>query len=107
MAVAESALEVGNLISGTFKAGTAGRSFESRNPANSDDVIGVFPQSDAADVDAAVTAARDAFDAWRRTPWPSRAAIILRASELLEERKGSAGAAHDSRDGQGAHRGAR
>ena len=28
-----------------------------------------------------------AFDGWRRTPWPSRAAIILRASELLEDRK--------------------
>ena len=89
MAVAETALEVGNLISGTFKPATAGRTFESRNPANSDDVIGVFPQSGAADVDAAVAAARDAFDAWRRTPWPSRAAIILRASELLEERKES------------------
>ena len=87
MAVAESALEVGNLISGAFKPSRTGRSFESRNPANSDDVVGVFPRSDAADVDAAVAAAREAFDGWRRTPWPSRAAIILRASELLEERK--------------------
>ena len=41
----------------------------------------------AADVDAAVAVARSAFDGWRRTPWPGRAAIILRASELLEERK--------------------
>ena len=53
------------------------------------DVVGVFSRSDAADVEAAVAAARTAFDGWRRTPWPSRAAIILRASELLEERKES------------------
>ena len=46
-----------------------------------------FPRSDAADVDAAVAVARAAFDGWRRTPWPARAAIILRAAELLEERK--------------------
>ena len=39
MAVAETALAVGNLISGAFKPASGGRSFESRNPANNDDVI--------------------------------------------------------------------
>jgi len=81
------ALEVGNLIGGTFRPAGDGRTFESRSPAHKDDVIGVFPRSGAADVGAAVAVARSAFDGWRRTPWPSRAAIILRASELLEERK--------------------
>ena len=87
MTAVGSALDVGNLINGTFRPAGSGRTFESRNPANSDDVVGVFPRSDAADVDAAVDAARAAFDGWRHTPWPSRAAIILRASELLEDRK--------------------
>ena len=87
MTAVDTALEVGNLISGAFRPSRSGRTFESRNPADSGEVVGVFPRSDAADVDAAVAAGRDAFDAWRRTPWPSRAAIILRASELLEDRK--------------------
>jgi aldehyde dehydrogenase (NAD+) len=82
MTMVESALTAGNLVNGAFRPAGAGRTFESRNPANSDDVVGVFPRSDASDVDAAVDAARTAFDGWRRTPWPSRAAIILRASEL-------------------------
>jgi alpha-ketoglutaric semialdehyde dehydrogenase len=80
-------VETGNLIGGDYCAGAAGRTFESRNPAHKDDVVGVFPRSDARDVDAAVKVARSAFDGWRRTPWPARAAIILRAAELLEERK--------------------
>src|ERR1039457_6042333 len=87
MTMVESALTAGNLINGTFRPAGSGRTFESRNPANSDDVVGVFPRSDAADGDAGGGAARAAFDGWRRTPWPSRAAIILRASELLEDRK--------------------
>jgi alpha-ketoglutaric semialdehyde dehydrogenase len=80
-------VEAGNLIGGAYRAAAAGRIFESRNPAHKADVVGVFPRSDAADVDAAVAAARRAFDSWHRTPWPSRAAIILRAAELMEERK--------------------
>ncbi len=87
MTVVEAAVETGNLIGGTYRPAGSGRTFESRNPAHRDDVVGVFPRSDATDVDAAVTAAKLAFDDWRRTPWPSRAAIILRASELLEQRK--------------------
>jgi acyl-CoA reductase-like NAD-dependent aldehyde dehydrogenase len=87
MTAVQEALEVGNLIGGTFRPAGDGRTFESRSPAHKEDVIGVFPRSGSADVDAAVAVARSAFDSWRRTPWPSRAAIILRASELLEERK--------------------
>jgi aldehyde dehydrogenase (NAD+) len=81
------AVEAGNLIGGAFRPSEGGRTFESRSPAHKGDVVGVFPRSTAADVDAAVAVARSAFDGWRRTPWPGRAAIILRASELLEERK--------------------
>ena len=81
------AVDFGNLIGGAFRPSEAGRTFESRSPAHKGDVVGVFPRSTAADVDAAVAVAKAAFDGWRRTPWPGRAAIILRASELLEERK--------------------
>jgi acyl-CoA reductase-like NAD-dependent aldehyde dehydrogenase len=87
MTAVSEAVEAGNLIGGVFRPSEGGRTFESRSPAHKGDVVGVFPRSSAADVDAAVAVARSAFDGWRRTPWPGRAAIILRASELLEERK--------------------
>jgi acyl-CoA reductase-like NAD-dependent aldehyde dehydrogenase len=87
MTVVSEAVETGNLIGGAYRPSASGRTFESRNPAHRDDVVGVFPRSDATDVDAAVAAARAAFDDWRRTPAPARAAIILRAAELLAERK--------------------
>ncbi|MDB5113335.1 MAG: hypothetical protein JWL78_405, partial [Chloroflexi bacterium] len=49
----------GNHIGGgSVEAG--GAVFESLNPARRDEVIGVFPRSGAAEVDAAVAAARAA-----------------------------------------------
>ena len=65
----------------------SGETFESLNPARRDEVIGVFPRSGAAEVDAAVTAARAAVTSWKTTPWPARGEVILRAGLLLEERK--------------------
>jgi acyl-CoA reductase-like NAD-dependent aldehyde dehydrogenase len=87
MSVVAEAVETGNLIGGSYRPAVSGRTFESRNPARTADVVGIFPRSDAADVDAAVSVAGAAFESWRRTPPPARAAIILRAAELLEDRK--------------------
>jgi acyl-CoA reductase-like NAD-dependent aldehyde dehydrogenase len=87
VSVVAEAVETGNLIGGSYRPAVSGRTFESRNPARSAEVVGIFPRSDAADVDAAVAVARTSFESWRRTPPPARAAIILRAAELLEERK--------------------
>ena len=86
MTVAAS-VETGNHIAGASVPARDGRTFVSRNPAHQADVVGVFARSAAADVDAAVAAARDAFPAWRRTPWPRRGDVILRAAEVMEARK--------------------
>jgi len=76
-----------NFIRGTWVAPALGRYLENRNPANVDDVLGVFPDSDASDVDRAVAAAAAAYPAWSRTPAPRRAEILFRAGQLLTERK--------------------
>ena len=83
----ERGVEAANLIGGERRPAASGRTFESRNPARHAEVVGTFPQSSAADVDAAVAAAQRALPGWRATPWPRRGEIILAASELLEERK--------------------
>ena len=62
-----------NYISGAWTPSVSGRTFENRNPADNDEVIGLFQDSAVADVDAAVEAAAKAFPAWRLTPAPKRA----------------------------------
>jgi aldehyde dehydrogenase (NAD+) len=84
---AEQGVKSGNLIGGERQDAASGRTFESRNPARHSEVIGVFPESSAADVDAAVAAAQRALSGWRSTPWPRRGEIILAAATLMEQRK--------------------
>jgi alpha-ketoglutaric semialdehyde dehydrogenase len=72
-----------NYIGGQWVASTSGEWFENRNPADTRDLVGRFPLSTREDVDAAVEAARGAFDRWRRTPAPRRAEILFRLGEIL------------------------
>ncbi len=81
------AAESGNLIGGERRGAASGRTFESRNPARHAEVVGVFAQSSAADVDAAVAAAQRALPGWRSTPWPRRGEVILAAATIMEQRK--------------------
>ena len=76
-----------NWIGGESRPSHSGELFENRNPADRDDVIGLFPQSTTGDADAAVAAAAAAFDSWRLVPAPRRAEILLRAAQLITERK--------------------
>ena len=76
-----------NLIGGKWTAARSGKTFENRNPARPSDLIGTFPDSSAEDVEDAVAAASKAFASWRLVPAPRRAEIILRAAEILREKK--------------------
>lgn len=46
-------------------------------------VLGVLRNSTTADAEAAIAAAREAAPAWRALPYDERAAVLLRAAELL------------------------
>ncbi|MDX6694894.1 MAG: alpha-ketoglutaric semialdehyde dehydrogenase [Blastocatellia bacterium] len=72
-----------NYIGGRWQPSASGEYFENFNPADTRDVVGRFPVSTKEDVDAAVAAARGAFDRWRRTPAPRRAEILFRLGEIL------------------------
>ncbi len=76
-----------NFINGEWVDSSSGLSFEDRNPANTRELVGLFPRSTAEDVDAAVRAAAEAFEPWRLTPAPRRAEILYRAAETLVSRK--------------------
>src|SRR5438128_1447567 len=77
----------GNYIGGRWVPAASGRTFENRNPANTDELIGRFADSDPEDVERAVSAAREAFPRWRDTPAPKRGEILYRAAEILVRRK--------------------
>jgi len=76
-----------NYIGGSWLTAQSGKTFENRNPANRNDLIGVFPASGPAEVDAAVGAARRAFAGWRLVPAPKRGEILYRVGELLRKNK--------------------
>ena len=79
--------EYGNFINGEWVKSATGHTFENRNPANRDDLVGTFQESNADDVKAAVEAADKAFKSWRLVPAPRRAEIIYRAGEILRRDK--------------------
>ena len=87
MATAAVARVFKNFINGEWVGAKSGKTLENRNPANTDEIIGEFPLSGPEDVDAAVSAARNAYKSWRLTPAPKRAEILFRVAELLVKRK--------------------
>jgi aldehyde dehydrogenase (NAD+) len=76
-----------NYVGGKWRSARSGKEFENRNPANRNDLIGMFPASGAADVDDAVAAAKKAFAAWRLVPAPKRGEILYRVGDLLKRYK--------------------
>src|SRR6201997_2311650 len=76
-----------NFINGEWVEASGGKAYENRNPANSDELVGMFVSSTSEDVDAAVDAARQAYKSWRLVPAPKRAEILFRAAELLVQRQ--------------------
>jgi len=69
-----------NFIGGQWVAPLTGEYFANRNPANQDDLIGQFPASGIADVEAAVASARRGFERWKRTPAPARGDVLRRVA---------------------------
>lgn len=76
-----------NLINGKWVDSLSGKTFENRNPANWNEVIGLFPSSSVEDVHLAVISARAAFEKWRLVPAPARGDIMRKIGDLLSKRK--------------------
>lgn len=72
------------LIGGDWGPSVTGRTIDVINPANRE-VISTIPRSDERDVDAAIKAAEAAFPAWRDLDATSRARLIFRWADLIDE----------------------
>ena len=73
------------VIGGNHITGLA--TFDSINPAHKDQVLGKFQKGKREHVEQAVEAAWKAFGDWKRQPVDVRAGLLLRAAELMRQRK--------------------
>jgi alpha-ketoglutaric semialdehyde dehydrogenase len=62
------------------------RTFEDRNPANTDEIVGRFVQGTSDDIRSAAAAAHAAFPAWSGMAAPARGAILYKTADLLDRR---------------------
>jgi aldehyde dehydrogenase (NAD+) len=89
-----------NYIDGQWVAPKSGKTFERRNPADTRDLVGVYPDSDAEDVGTAVAAARQALPAWRKLSPDARAQFLYKAADILNSRKGEVATALTREEGK-------
>ena len=86
MATATEATSKKMLIGGSWQDASGGGSFETLDPASGEPLASV-PEATGADVDAAVAAARAAFesDEWRGLPPAARAALLWKVGDLIDQ----------------------
>ena len=60
---------------------------EARNPAQPDEIVGRIACATGAEAERAFAIAREAWPAWRRTPFEIRAGVLDRTAELMEQRR--------------------
>ncbi|MCX5760728.1 MAG: aldehyde dehydrogenase family protein [Gemmatimonadetes bacterium] len=76
-----------NFIAGQWVEPSTGKYIENRNPADTRDLIGLFPASGAADVAKAVESAKKGFALWKATPAPARGDVLRRVGDIMVARK--------------------
>ncbi len=75
-----------NFVAGEWVPSSGSDTLPVSDPATGE-LLGRVPLSTADDVDAAVTAAREAFPEWRSTPAVERARVLFRLKMLLDEHR--------------------
>ena len=77
--------KIQNYINGELIAPVSGEYFDNVNPATGE-VYSVIPDSDSSDVELAVAAAKAAFESWSTMKKDLRSGILIRISEMINER---------------------
>jgi len=72
-----------NYINGEW---VSGPTFDNRNPANTDEVVGQMVKGSAADIAAAADAADKAFGAWSTLPAPTRGNYLYKVADILDRK---------------------
>ena len=77
-------MEFQNYINGKWVKGQS--TFQTINPAN-EELLAEIAQAEISDVDAAVSAAAEAFKSWRLVPAPLRGEMLFKIGDILKQRK--------------------
>jgi len=75
-----------NYMAGKWVECKSKKTFPNVNPANTNEVVGLFQASDAEDMRAACDAAAKAQPSWAALPAPRRGEYLFKAAEILESR---------------------
>src|SRR5271165_4606508 len=78
----------------------SGDTFENRNPANTDEVVGLFIKGTPADIAAAADAAQAAFPAWSSMTAPARGNYLFKVADILERKFDAIGAEMTREEGK-------
>ncbi|HEY0270980.1 MAG TPA: aldehyde dehydrogenase family protein [Sphingomonas sp.] len=81
-----------NFIDGAWCGAADGATYERRNPARGEDLIGLFPQSGRADVVKAASVLNTGWRKWAQTPAETRVEILNRAADIIVARADALGA---------------
>jgi aldehyde dehydrogenase (NAD+) len=76
-------VQTGLFINNQFVPSISGKKFETVNPANGKVICSVY-EADAADVDVAVAAAKEAFKTWKNLASAARGVLIYKLADLME-----------------------
>ena len=77
-------MEFQNYINGEWVKGRS--KFQTINPAN-EELLAEVAQAEISDVEAAVSAAAQAFQSWRLTPAPLRGEMLFKIGDILKQKK--------------------
>lgn len=76
-----------NFIGGKWISAQAADTIMDVNPADTREIIAHVPQSTAADAQAAIEAAEEAFPAWKQVPAPQRGQFLFKVADQLEAKQ--------------------
>jgi acyl-CoA reductase-like NAD-dependent aldehyde dehydrogenase len=79
-------VSLADYVGGEWRPAASGETYEKRNPMRPSEIVADVPACDAADAEAAVAAAHDAFPDWAATPAPQRGNLLVKAADMLERR---------------------
>jgi 1-pyrroline-5-carboxylate dehydrogenase len=65
----------------------SGARFNSYNPSNKSEIVGIFQSAGREQAGLAIDAATEAFESWKRAPVRARANVLFRAAERLRARR--------------------
>ena len=86
-----------NYINGEW---VSGDTFENRNPANTDEVVGLHVKGTAADVAAAADAAAAAQSGWANMAGPARGNLLYKVADILDRKFDQLGAEMTREEGK-------